>query len=208
MVRLAGLRAVVVGGGEVAARKVAVLLDEGAQVVLCSPEAVPSLVTAAEEGRVAWERRTYRAGDATGARLVVAATSEPDVNARIAADADAAGTWCVRVDGGGSADFAAAVRRGPLTLAVATDGGAPALSRRLRQELEERYGEEYGALARLLSELRGDPGIKRELRGFPGSERRAKWRSVLDTDILDLLRNGQVAAAREVAIACLSSSSD
>lgn len=208
MVRLAGLRVVVVGGGEVAARKVTTLLDEGAEIVVCSPEAVPALAAAAEEGRIVWQRRPYRSGDAADARLVVAATADPGVNARVAADAEAAGAWCVRADGGGSANLAAAVRRGPLTLAVATDGGAPALSRKLRQELEASYGEEYGALALLLADLRRDAGIQRVLRGFPPSERRAKWRSVLDTDILDLLRNGQVAAAREVAIACLSSSSD
>ncbi|MDP8970262.1 MAG: bifunctional precorrin-2 dehydrogenase/sirohydrochlorin ferrochelatase, partial [Actinomycetota bacterium] len=137
--------------------------------------------------------------------LVIAATADEATNARVAADASARGSLCVRTDGGGSAAFTGAVRRGALTIAVSTSGQAPALARRLRAELEQTYGPEYGDLVALLGELRRSPEVRRRLAGVSAERRGAAWRAVLDTDILNLIRSGDAQAAREVAIECLSS---
>jgi uroporphyrin-III C-methyltransferase/precorrin-2 dehydrogenase/sirohydrochlorin ferrochelatase len=96
--RLAGRRVVVAGGGAVAARRVPALLDAGAEVAIIAPELSPALDDLAAAGRIAWAARGYAAGDCAGAWLVCACTDDPAVNAAVAAEADAAGIWCVRAD--------------------------------------------------------------------------------------------------------------
>src|SRR6266487_2459328 len=96
--RLAGRRVVVAGGGTVAARRVPALLDAGAEVVIISPEISPALQDLAAAGRIRWAARGYTAGDCGGAWLVCACTDDSAVNAAVAAEADAAGIWCVRAD--------------------------------------------------------------------------------------------------------------
>src|ERR1700691_1657486 len=96
--RLADRRVVIAGGGTVAARRVPALLDAGAEVLVISPELSSALHDLANSGRIAWEAREYASGDCTGAWLVCASTDDPAVNAAVAAEADAAGIWCVRAD--------------------------------------------------------------------------------------------------------------
>jgi uroporphyrin-III C-methyltransferase/precorrin-2 dehydrogenase/sirohydrochlorin ferrochelatase len=96
--RLAGRRVVVAGGGAVAARRVPALLDAGAEVAVIAPELSPALHDLAAAGRITWAARGYAGGDCSGAWLVCACTDDPAVNAAVAAEADAAGIWCVRAD--------------------------------------------------------------------------------------------------------------
>jgi siroheme synthase-like protein len=214
LVDLAGRRVVAVGAGPVAAAKTAPLLEAGADLVVVAPQAVPAIRAAAAGGRLVWHARGYAAGDLAGAFLVVAATADPAVNARVAADAAAQATFCVRTDreadaaGPGSAAMLGAVRRGQLTVAVSTGGRAPAVARHVRQELEEAFGAEYGELVALLGEVRDAPATRAHLAGLDPAARRAAWRAVPLPDILDLLRNGDFTSARELAYACLCSSSD
>ena len=205
---LAGQRVVVVGAGAVAAGKVTRLLEAGAVVCVVAPEAVPGIAAAARAGRVDWQARAFAPHDLDGAVLVVAATADEQVNAAVAEAAAARATLCVRADGGGTAAFAAAVRRGPLLVSVSTGGAAPALARRLRVELDERYGPEYATLAALLGELRREPEIRAALGALPAAARSARWQAVLDADILRHIRAGHLDQAKEVARSCLLSSSD
>lgn len=204
-VDVAGRRVLCVGGGEVAAAKLTGFLDAGAAVDVVAPEAVPAIVEAAAAGRLRWQQRRYRPSDLDGALLVLAATADPDLNAAVAADADAVGTLCIRVDAGGdgSAALLAAVQRGPLALAVSTGGAAPALARRLRRELAERYGDEYGDLAALLGDLRADATLRARLAALDAAERRRRWHAVLDADLLPLVRAGRVDEASRRARAIL-----
>jgi uroporphyrin-III C-methyltransferase / precorrin-2 dehydrogenase / sirohydrochlorin ferrochelatase len=96
--RLAGRRVLVVGGGSVAARRVPGLLDAAADVLLISPEVTPSLHDLVLAGRIGWQSRRYAPGDCAGAWLVCACTDDPEVNAAVAAEAEAAGIWSVRAD--------------------------------------------------------------------------------------------------------------
>jgi uroporphyrin-III C-methyltransferase/precorrin-2 dehydrogenase/sirohydrochlorin ferrochelatase len=96
--RLAGRRVVVAGGGTVAARRVPALLDAGAEVAIISPQISPALQDLAAAGRISWAARGYAAGDCGGAWLVCACTDDSAVNAAVAAEAEAAGIWCVRAD--------------------------------------------------------------------------------------------------------------
>jgi uroporphyrin-III C-methyltransferase / precorrin-2 dehydrogenase / sirohydrochlorin ferrochelatase len=94
--RLAGRRVTIIGGGAVAARRIPALLDSGADVVVVSPELTP--MVAEREAQIRWIRRGYAPGDCAGSWLVGAWTSDPEVNAAVAREADAAGIWCVRAD--------------------------------------------------------------------------------------------------------------
>src|ERR1700733_12435181 len=96
--RLAGRRVTIIGGGAVAARRIPALLDSGADVVVISPELSAPVAELAEAGRIRWTRRGYAPGDCTGSWLVSACASDPEVNSAVAAEADAAGIWCVRAD--------------------------------------------------------------------------------------------------------------
>jgi uroporphyrin-III C-methyltransferase / precorrin-2 dehydrogenase / sirohydrochlorin ferrochelatase len=96
--RLDGRRAVVVGGGRVAQRRVPALLAAGAEVVLVSPEVTPALDDLIARGELTWSRRPYQVGDCDGAWLVQACTDDAKVNAAVAAEAEALRVWCVRAD--------------------------------------------------------------------------------------------------------------
>ena len=96
--RLEGRRVLVVGGGGVASRRVPALLDAGAEVLLVSPKVAASLEDLAAAGRIRWAARGYQAGDCAGAWLVCACTDDPEVNAAVAAAAEAQRTWYVRAD--------------------------------------------------------------------------------------------------------------
>src|SRR5258707_8188297 len=110
--RLEGRRVLVVGGGAVASRRVPALLDAGADVLLVSPKVAASLEDLAAAGRIRWERRGYRPGDCAGAWLVCACTDDLEVNAAVAAAAEAQRTWYFRArDAGGSAPWAPASGR-------------------------------------------------------------------------------------------------
>lgn len=213
LVDLAGRRVVCVGGGPVAAGKLAGPREAGAEIVVVAPELDDALASAAARGALTWHARAYAPGDTDGAALVIAATASPEVNDAVAAEAAERGTPCVRTDRDpdaahpGTAAFPATVRRGPLTIAVGTSGTAPALARWLRDELDALYPEEYGVLAQLLAEVRADPRVQACLRGVADAERRARWRTVLEADTLRLVREGYFEAAKEVAITCLCSSS-
>jgi uroporphyrin-III C-methyltransferase/precorrin-2 dehydrogenase/sirohydrochlorin ferrochelatase len=96
--RLAGRRVVVIGGGAVAARRVPRLLAVGADVVLISPAVTPALEELAAQGRIGWRRREYAGGDCADAWLVLACAGPAEVNARVAAEAEASRIWCARAD--------------------------------------------------------------------------------------------------------------
>ncbi|MFF3764046.1 uroporphyrinogen-III C-methyltransferase [Streptomyces sp. NPDC001922] len=96
--RLAGRRVVVLGAGEVAQRRLPGLLAAGADVLLVSPSATPSVEAMAEAGELRWERRRYQEGDLAEAWYVVITTDDPEANATASAEAEARRIWCVRSD--------------------------------------------------------------------------------------------------------------
>ena len=133
---LAGRRAVVVGGGPVAARRTAGLVAAEADVVVVAPYVCEDLRELIDAGRVTWRARDYADGDLDGAWLVHTATGEPAVDARVASDAAASRIWCVRADDAArSAAWTPAVTRsGSVTVAV-TAGGDPRRARSLREAI-------------------------------------------------------------------------
>lgn len=151
-----GKVAVVIGGGQVAARKVQDLLAAGADVTVIAPHACERILALAEEKRIQAHLRPYANGDLAGAFVTVAATDDEEINASIANDAAAMNVLVNVVDRPALCAFTvpATLGRGDLTFAVATEGRCPPLAGILREELEARYGPEYSELVSLFSELR------------------------------------------------------
>lgn len=153
---LKGREVLVVGGGEIARRKVLDLLAAGARVTVVAPRICDGIVALVEQGAVQARRRPYEAEDIADVFIAIAATDDEELNAEVSREAAARNVLVNVVDRPALCTFTvpATVHRGDLTIAIATDGGCPALSSILREELEGRYGPDYGALVELFSELR------------------------------------------------------
>lgn len=158
MLRLAGRRCVVVGGGSVAARKVSSLLASGAEVTVVSPRLTPELGRLAYEGRIVHREREYEPADVKGALLVFAATDRPAVNERVAEDARRAGALANLAHHPEGSDFAnpGSARKGMIQVAVYAGGASPTLTRRLIAKLAGQVDDGLADLAARLSSARRD----------------------------------------------------
>ena len=145
---LRGRRCLVVGGGAVGERKVQDLLRSGADVTVVSPRLTPDLAALARVGLITHRPRPFRRADVRGARLVIAATGAPSVDAAVAAEARRRRALVNVVDRPAECDviLPSVLRRGPLQIAVSTGGRSPALAREIRRRLERVIGPEYAAL--------------------------------------------------------------
>jgi precorrin-2 dehydrogenase/sirohydrochlorin ferrochelatase len=195
-------RAVVVGGGTVAARKVKDLLEAGAQVTVISPKLTTELQSLVDDGQVTLIRRPYTAGDLSEAFLVIAATDDGYVNQKVWHETEHVGCLVNVVDDPGHCNFImpAVVRHGDVTIAVSTGGASPALARRLRERLEQLIGPEYGQLASLLAELR--PQVQSRYKDQ--AERRKAALRLVDSDLIETIKRAGIEAARARARELLS----
>lgn len=175
---------VVVGGGQVATERAAKLVAHGARVRVVSPALTDALSSMVAGGEVAEHHaRHYAPGDVHGAVLVVAATDDSDVNRRVRDDARAAGVEVNVADdpGGSTAVIPALMREGDLAIAITTGGASPIVSRRIREDLQQRFGPGWAGLIALLAETRDDliaahPDI---------ASRRAAVEGLLDSGVVD-----------------------
>jgi precorrin-2 dehydrogenase/sirohydrochlorin ferrochelatase len=188
----------VVGAGRIASRKAEGLLACGARVHVVA-EHIDSHIRALD---VSWEERPYQRGDVAGYRLVIAATDDPAVNRAVFEDGEAEGVWVNSADDPDSCAFTlpSVIRQGAVMVTVSTGGRSPALSAWLGTRLAEQLGPEYGVLGELLATER------ERLKAAGRSTEGLDWQKALDSDMLDLIRSGQVERARELLQACLSSS--
>jgi precorrin-2 dehydrogenase/sirohydrochlorin ferrochelatase len=192
---LEGRAALVVGGGEIARRKVEDLLVAQARVTVVSPQVCPGIVDLAQQGRVQVHCRPYQAGDIGDAFVVIAATNNPEVNAAIFQEATGRNVLINVVDVPPLCTFTvpATVHRGDLTIAIATEGRSPAFAGILREELERRYGPEYGALVELFGDLRK----KMIERGWQGQAIREKFAALYRDGIVELIAAGDEDQVQE-----------
>ena len=156
MLRIEGKKCLVVGGGKVAAEKIAGLLAHGAIVTVVSPRAVAAIQKQARAERLGWIRRQFSPGDVRSMFLVIAATNSTAVNSSVFRACADRGVLCNAVDDPANCDFfyPAVVGRGPLQIAISTGGNSPALASRLRRELEQQFGPEWGTWVERLGEMR------------------------------------------------------
>jgi precorrin-2 dehydrogenase len=184
---------VVVGGGVIAERRVAALLESGARVTLVSPSLTVALASLAEAGRIRHVARSFEHGDLAGAVLVLAAVEDPSISAAVAAEARERGIWVNAADDPANCDFIlpGLVRRGVLTVAVGSGGASPALIRVLREHLDATLGAEWAALGELASRAR------LELRAAGRAASAEAWRRALAADVRALLAQGRIGDARD-----------
>lgn len=181
----------VVGGGPVAARKVAGLVAGGARVTVVAPAVVPA-IEAREEVTV--HRRPYRRGEAADYRLVLSATGVDEVDAAVSDDAEAAGVWVNCADDPGHCTFLlpSVHRDGAVTVAVSTAGRSPALAAWLRRRAAASVGGHLGALAEVLGAARC------RLHAQGRSTESVDWQAVLDGPLPGLVAAGRLEEARHL----------
>jgi precorrin-2 dehydrogenase/sirohydrochlorin ferrochelatase len=154
--QIEGKPCLVVGGGRIAYRKTLDLLECGATVTVVAETPAPEMTDLAAQGKIRLLRRRAEPGDVHGMFLVFAATDDDGVNASFAEHARAEGILVNAVDNPSTGNFTsgAVVKRGPLRIAVSTSGCSPLIASGIRRELEERYGESFGAYVAFAGELR------------------------------------------------------
>jgi siroheme synthase-like protein len=187
-----GRRCLVVGGGPVAARKAQGLVGAGAVVTVVAPRIGPGIEAMVEAGAVRRELRPYRAGEAGRYHVVVTATGDRSVDGTVVDDAVAAGVLVNSADGGrpGTVQLPAVLKRGPVTVAVATGGASPALARWVRDRIADSLPPELATLAVLVEEAR--TGVRASGRSTDSVD----WAGLLDLVVLPLVDAGRIDEAR------------
>jgi precorrin-2 dehydrogenase len=200
---VAGRRCVVVGAGRVAVRKVRTLLDAGADVHVVAPEVDAEIAALARDGRVALSARPFAPDDLDGAWLAITATGDPRVDGAVFDAGEARRVWVNAADDPAncSVTLLSVIRRGDLAVGIGTGGRSPAYAAWLRRRLDEEIGPEHAVVLDLLAEARAEL----QEAGRPTED--ADWRRALDSGMLELVRAGRIAEAKELLRTCLSPSS-
>ncbi len=191
----------VVGGGEVAARKVELLQRAGARVTVLAPELGATLAQTVQAGRIQHRRATFSAADIEGFMLVVAATDHTTVNQAVSTAARARGLPVNVVDQPALCSFImpSIIDRSPVIVAVSTGGSSPVLARLLRARLETLIPAAYGRLAALVAAFR--ERVKQRINSGPA--RRLFWEHTLQGPVAELVFSGQEQKAEQALMAAL-----
>jgi uroporphyrin-III C-methyltransferase / precorrin-2 dehydrogenase / sirohydrochlorin ferrochelatase len=194
---LTAQRVLVVGGGEIALRKVALLERSGARITVVAPEFLPELQERAAGGKINLRLREFVPNDLDDARLVIVATSRRAVNRWIASLSEARGIPVNVVDDREASRFIvpAIIDRDPVLVAISTGGTSPVLARRLRERLEALIPKKIGELALWLQVLRHS--ARRRLRST--DERRRFFETVVDGPAARRFIDGDVHGAQALA---------
>lgn len=175
----------VVGGGNVGARKAATLEKCGAKVKVISDRFSPWFDDL-KQTTICIEKKEYEKKDLNGIFLVFAATNNPDLNKQIKDDASMLNILCNVADAPDKSDFLlpSIVDRGDLIVAVSTSGSSPAMAKRIRQDLENQFGPEYAQLLLLMRNIRK----KLLLAGHAPDEHKEVFHTIIDKGVLELIK--------------------
>ncbi len=204
--RLEGEHCLIVGGGQVAARKAELLLKANAQIVIVAPETSPDMAALEEENSVQVLHRAFVDEDLDGCRIVIAATADSELNHRVAIAAREHNTLINVVDDPKACSFImpAILDRSPIVAAISSGGASPLLARALRARMESIIPASYGRLARLAGDFRD--AVKARL---PEElARRHFWEQVLEGPIAELVHGGREDEAREQLGQALANTND
>lgn len=188
-----GRNVLIIGGGSVSARKAEALLRCGARVTVVAPQIADET---AQLAGISILRKRYDVSDLDDRALVIAATDDADLNARIATVCRERGVFVNVVDATELCDFIvpAVIEQGSVQIAVSTGGRSPALARALKRELQRVAGPEWAELNELLGELR-----ERAIAALPtDADRKQLFDAIVGSDALALLRDGQRDEAQAV----------
>ena len=181
---LNGKKAIIVGGGRVAERKAAALIKAGALVEVVSPTITKVLMGYSKKGLIRHKRKNYEKADLKEAFIVIAASSSIEINSQVNMDA---GQLVNVVDTPSEGNFItpSIVRRGPLTIAISTEGCSPAVSKAIRKEIQNIYGPEFSKYLKFVRKVR-----KEAMSGIKDSRERERFlKGLASEEILDTLRN-------------------
>src|SRR4051812_10075255 len=192
---------VIVGGGNVCARKAETMMKYGARVTIVSPEFTDEIEQWARDGALAIKRKPYETADIEGANIVIASTDDQRVNEQIAADCRARRIPVNVVDVTPLCEFIvpAIIEKGSIQIAVSTGGKSPALARTLKEDLQRAIGPEYAEVNDVLGSLREE--AKKVLP--TDVDRKRFFDAIIANGILDMLREGRRRDAYQaIADAC------
>jgi len=203
---LQGRRCVVIGGGQVAQRKILSLLESEAEVLVVSEQLTTTIREWVDQQRVQWLARRFQSGDLNGAFLAIAATNDRTVNEAVAKEAARERVLINVVDDPELCDFyvPAVLKRGDLQIAVSSGGKSPVLSKHVRERLEKQFGEEYGLFLNMVKRLREQMRLLRLDRAI----RHEAEKSFVESPALSLLAQGKREQAEKVLRECLSKYTD
>lgn len=200
---LAKKSCLIIGGGSVAERKAASLLEYGAHVKVVSPLAEPNIIAWADQDILQWYAREYAENDLDGAFMVFIATDDNALNKEIADLCRQRGILVNAVDDPPNCDFyvPSVLRRGSLAVAVSTEGKSPLFAARLRRQLETLITEEYGNCVDSLGQIREE--LKKS--SLDINQRKQILEQIVDADLLGLLQAGRYEEAEERINQCMFS---
>lgn len=190
---------VVIGGGAVAEQKVKLLLQSKAKITVISPDFTPAIQEFGAKDKLTLIQRQYRHGDLHGQFIATAATDDNEVNEAVFREANERGIPVNVVDVTRLCSFIvpAVVRRGNITFAISTGGKSPAMARKVREDVEKFFPEEYGKLLDLVAEVREELKASRE-RFDPET-----WNKALNSNVIDVIKNGSRRDAKALILSML-----
>ncbi len=193
--RLNGEKCLVVGGGNVAARKVQSLLESGADVTVVSPELTSKLSELKKQQKITHLEQEYTEDVLEDVFLVICATNIEEVNQQVAQDCFARKILVNVVDDPPKCNFfvPSVVRQGNLSIAISTNGKSPLLARSIREQLEKVFGSEYGEFLEILGQVRLDL-LQTER---DPEKRRIVLEQIVQSDILKLLKERRYEDIKE-----------
>ncbi len=192
-------RCLVIGGGVVAERKVASLVEAGAAVTVISPDITEQIARWSKSGAIDFLARRYRTGDLAEFELAFVATDDSKVNAAVYEEGKNRGVWVNSADDPEHCDFIlpSIIRRGDLVVAISTGGESPALARAVREELDEYFTADYARVVEIASEVR------LELRARSLSASADAWNQALKGNFRCLIREGRLEEAKKILLETL-----
>ena len=202
---LSGQKVLIVGGGEVALRKISLLERTGALITVVAPEMAPGLLERSAAGKLDLVIREFDPADLDGARLVIVATSRRAVNRWVAKLSDSRSIPVNVVDDAHASRFIvpAIIDRDPVVVAISTGGTSPVMARRLRERLEALIPKRTGEFATWLRALRET--TRRKLRDT--GERRRFFEAIVDGPAARRFIEGDMQGARRIAQQLLATTS-
>ena len=203
---IAQRRCLVIGGGDVATRKVTMLLKAQGNVVVISPELTAELQKMKAKNEIEYLRASFLPEQLTGACLVIAATDDESVNEAVSIAAKRLNIPVNVVDAPALCTFTmgSIIDRSPVVIAVSSEGNAPVLARHIRSKIETMLPAAYGRIATIAGEFRDQVKAK-----FSTTQsRRRFWEDVLNGPLVERVLSGQEQAARELLGELLTQSDD
>ena len=203
--KISGKKCLVIGGGRIALRKAASILDCGAKVTIVGPVILPELRKLARKKNLTLIQRNVQSEDMKTAEIVIAATDSRETNRKVAERAKKQKVLVNVVDDPDHSDFIVPsfFRRGDLTVAVSTGGSSPAFAKKVRARLERMIGEDYSQLLSIVKEVRSEL-IKKGKKVSPED-----WQEGLDLDLFfKLLESGERKKVRKILLEELRKAKD